>query len=292
MAQSEDTGVRHVGETLRATREQQLLTIEAIAERTRIPIRHLLAIEAGDYAAMPAVPYAAGFVKGYAQALGLDGPLYSRLYRDELNATSREQHYTPAPYEPADPARVPSKMIAIVGVLLAVVAVLGYLLWRGAPSHDAVMQAAAGTDQPAATETALPASVAPTPPPPPAPTLTGPVVLEATGPVWMQVSDRAGAGSSLFTGVLNAGRRFEIPETVADPIIKTGRPEALKVTVGDTVITQIGPNDTLVKDFSLKREALSAYTTAHPNGPPPPPPPAPVSPTPAPGSPAPAAPPQ
>ena len=268
VADSEGTGARHVGETLRATREEQQLTIEAIAERTRIPIRHLNAIETADYAAMPAVPYAAGFVKGYAQALGLDGSLYSRLYRDELNATAREQHYTPAPYEPADPARVPSRTIAIVGAVIAVLAVLGYLFWRGGPSHDSVMQAAAGTDQPAAVAPPAPASTAPTAAPAPAPALSGPVVLEATSPVWLQISDRAGAGASVFTGVLAEGRRFEVPATVADPIVKTGRPEALKISVGDTPIPQIGPSDTLVKDFSLKPAALSAYRTANPNGPP------------------------
>jgi transcriptional regulator with XRE-family HTH domain len=275
------TGATSVGRTLRATREKQLLTIDAIAERTRIPIRHLRAIEEGDHGSLPAIPYSAGFVKGYAQALGLDGPDYSRRFREEIGSIPRTG-YQPAPYEPADPARVPSKLIALIGLIVAIVAAVAYLYVRGGPSHDAVMQAASGSDQPpaaaplAATPVAVPAAPAVVPP------LTGPVVVEAVGPVWLRIAERD--GPTLFMGMMDAGKRFAVPATARDPLLKTGRPQAIKVMVGETPIPQLGATDMLLKDMSLKPEALAAYRAANPNGPPPtapaaPPPPASALPT-------------
>jgi cytoskeletal protein RodZ len=45
---------QRVGDKLRAAREAQGLTIEEIANSTRIPKRHLITIESGGYEGLPA----------------------------------------------------------------------------------------------------------------------------------------------------------------------------------------------------------------------------------------------
>ncbi|MES2302439.1 MAG: helix-turn-helix transcriptional regulator, partial [Pseudomonadota bacterium] len=45
-----------VGESLRAAREAAGLDIKQLALRTRVTVRHLEALEAGDYAALPGRP--------------------------------------------------------------------------------------------------------------------------------------------------------------------------------------------------------------------------------------------
>ncbi|HPS76944.1 MAG TPA: helix-turn-helix domain-containing protein [Thermoanaerobaculaceae bacterium] len=60
------------GELLRQTREAWGLTLEAIAKRTRIRIQSLAAIEAEDFAALPARVFTRGFVMAYAREIRLD----------------------------------------------------------------------------------------------------------------------------------------------------------------------------------------------------------------------------
>ncbi|KUJ90347.1 MAG: hypothetical protein XD37_1433 [Thermoanaerobacter thermocopriae] len=65
--------MKELGEFLKSERIKMGLTLEEIQEITKIRIRYLKAIEDGDFSVMPALVYAKGFVKSYAEALGLDG---------------------------------------------------------------------------------------------------------------------------------------------------------------------------------------------------------------------------
>ena len=61
-----------LGERLRAAREQQELSLEQIAEETRIPIAHLEALEAESFEVISSDVHARGFLRNYASILGLD----------------------------------------------------------------------------------------------------------------------------------------------------------------------------------------------------------------------------
>lgn len=61
-----------VGSALRQAREQRRLTVEQAAERTKIRPRYLQALENDDLAAMPSAAQARGFLRLYADFLGLD----------------------------------------------------------------------------------------------------------------------------------------------------------------------------------------------------------------------------
>ncbi|AEM79186.1 helix-turn-helix domain-containing protein [Thermoanaerobacter wiegelii] len=65
--------MNELGEFLKSERIKKGLTLEEIQEITKIRTRYLKAIEDGDFSVMPAIVYAKGFVKSYAEALGLDG---------------------------------------------------------------------------------------------------------------------------------------------------------------------------------------------------------------------------
>jgi transcriptional regulator with XRE-family HTH domain len=62
----------HVGQALRAARESLGLAEEDIAQVTRVRAAYIGAIEALDFAALPARPFVVGYVRAYAQALGVD----------------------------------------------------------------------------------------------------------------------------------------------------------------------------------------------------------------------------
>ena len=99
------------GERLREAREHRGLSLAEVAARTRVPQRHLEAVEAGDYRALPSPTYAMGFAKAYARAVSADEVAIAQDVRRELDRLGpRQPEYVP--YETADPARVPSRGVA------------------------------------------------------------------------------------------------------------------------------------------------------------------------------------
>lgn len=64
---------KEIAAKLRETREAQGLSIEQLSTKTLIQRRLLYAIEAADVEQLPEMVYVRGFVKRYANALGLDG---------------------------------------------------------------------------------------------------------------------------------------------------------------------------------------------------------------------------
>jgi cytoskeleton protein RodZ len=59
-------------ELMRRARESKGLSLEDVATQTRVPTRHLVALEAGDYQALPGTTYCAGFARAFARAVDLD----------------------------------------------------------------------------------------------------------------------------------------------------------------------------------------------------------------------------
>lgn len=62
-----------IGSRLRQFRQEQSISLEDIAERTHIQVRLLNAIETGRMDQLPEPVYIRGFIKQFADALGLDG---------------------------------------------------------------------------------------------------------------------------------------------------------------------------------------------------------------------------
>ena len=114
-----------LGALLRGAREDQCLTLTEAAAKTHIKEHHLKAIEALDASALPARPYAIGFVRAYAEFLDLDANEVVDLFKanagfDAPKAIDVEK------FEVADkaaPARKPELS------LLAVIAILAFILW-------------------------------------------------------------------------------------------------------------------------------------------------------------------
>jgi cytoskeletal protein RodZ len=57
---------------LRWERERRQVSIETICEETKVASRHLHALEAGEYGALPGGVFRKGIVRSYLAALGLD----------------------------------------------------------------------------------------------------------------------------------------------------------------------------------------------------------------------------
>lgn len=141
-----------LGEALRAQRERMGLTLEQAAEDTRIREKFLRALESGDYQTLPGTVYTKGFLRNYAEYLG--------LRPDELIAQFQAERGTPdAPrsFEPMRPIMRRSviltpAVLVPVAVLAAVGLFLGYLYYQfttfavpprieiSEPAADAIVQ--------------------------------------------------------------------------------------------------------------------------------------------------------
>ncbi|MBC8317977.1 MAG: helix-turn-helix domain-containing protein [Desulfobulbaceae bacterium] len=75
-----------LGSILRKEREKQNISLEEVAESTCIHIATLRAIETGDRDRMPAEVFSRGFVKLYAEYLGLDSQDIINCYNNEMVA--------------------------------------------------------------------------------------------------------------------------------------------------------------------------------------------------------------
>src|SRR5829696_10120578 len=67
-----------IGRFLEQTRKERGLSLEEVEQATKIRKRYLVGLENEDYAMLPDAVYAQGFLKTYANYLGLDGEALSR----------------------------------------------------------------------------------------------------------------------------------------------------------------------------------------------------------------------
>jgi len=256
------------GERLRAAREQQKLSLEDVAAHTRIPLRHLTSIESGEWDSLPAPTYTIGFAKNYAAVVGLDRAEIGDQLREEMGG-QRFATTSADVFEPADPRRTMPKSLVIGAVIAAVllIAVMSFLNRRSLDQTDQNSTKTVATSAPA--PAAQPAS-----PSPAVAGASGAVVLTATGPAWIQVTDQ---GKTLFQGALQQGQSYTVPAGMTAPMLKAGKPEAIRVAVGTTVVPQVGPAGKvttvsllpadLLKPPAATPTAAAAEPTAAPSAP-------------------------
>ncbi len=210
--------MRVIGDLLREAREAQGHTLEEVEKATRIRLKYLEALEADDFAALPSRTQARGFLRNYAQFLGLEVEPILAQYNEAANRKSFLPLPAPRP-RPVDrpaPGRVRTRVPRLLSpdVLIAVVMILGLgalLLWGGSQLAAGLTATATGTriaqttaPEATATPTPLPADASPTPPlPTPLPNYTGVnVIVRAEQRAWLRVTVD---GAEAFTGLMRPG---------------------------------------------------------------------------------------
>jgi transcriptional regulator with XRE-family HTH domain len=227
---------------LRAAREAQGLTTADIAARTRITLRHVEALDRGDLASLPGRPYVLGFVRNYARVVGLDEGALAALARSELDAgTPRAAPRMVHQFDVDDPAKTPSRLVTWLALAL-VIAVLaaGGVFWRSyyAPATD------------------LPSLIQPDPAPP---TAAAPAALAARpreNAIWVKFYD--GSGKQLLQKQLAQGESYTVPADAVNPMVWTGRPDALTITIGGQPVPALSDHRGIVRNIPVTAQALLA----------------------------------
>jgi hypothetical protein len=237
--------VFEIGSSLRDARTRRGLELSQIERDTRIRPRYLQALEDERFDLLPGEAYAKGFLRTYANFLGLEG----ERFVDEYNSRF------PVSEEPPNVklARVKRRrsLFDVRYAAIPFAVLLGLIGWQLARGGGG------GHHHAAKATTSIPATRASAAPPPPAPPRTtvptpGParLVLAATrGPCWLSVRLGSQTGRVVYEGMLDSGRtahfigkrlwiRIGAPWNLLATL--NGKPVTLPSALGNVVVTPSG----------------------------------------------------
>lgn len=237
-----------VGARLKARREKLGMSLADLAAKTRVPTRHLESIERSEFDALPGQTYTLGFARSYARAIELDPIEIGNSLRAELADSGHEGYQAPIQnYEPADPARVPSKTLAWTAAGIAAILLAGYAIFRTIAFGDAPTAPATKAPQAVVSANAMSAS-------PNASARGGTVVMTATDNVWVKVYDAE--QKRLYEKEMVSGDSFTVPPGANRPMIVTGRPQALDIKVNGKAVPPLGAADVTIADVEISADKL------------------------------------
>ena len=129
-----------IGHSLREARERQGLGYPEIELATKIRAKYIRALEEEDFDAIPGDAYTRGFLRSYAEYLGLDGDVYVDEYASRFQTSWRDE----PPARRERPRRIRTRrqpverravLLALAGI--AVIFGLVFAAWRygGSSSH-------------------------------------------------------------------------------------------------------------------------------------------------------------
>lgn len=141
-----------LGEQLRAAREAKGLSVQQIAEQTKLKLVQVEALETGDYSSFPAMVYVRGSIRIYADVVKIDpAPLLEEL-KDELQGKSPQE--TPVnPYVARDEIdsftwRLAKAWRVVLPIVVVAVlfggTVIGYRLWKNYEQNDPLINLGSG----------------------------------------------------------------------------------------------------------------------------------------------------
>lgn len=305
--------LQQLGRTLAAARRQRGIDLEQFAERLRVGVSQLRALETGDHAHLPEGVFVIALARRVASALDLNideavqGLRGSRLMvrpqpRPSL-PPAPPRRSKPSPTNPPSARREgsaagpinrssqgPAPWLWALPLLLGALglaAALGYNAWQqhsqsALPSPDTALGNKPITQPPPAfpaKQPGGPATASTAADPPAAPAM---LRLKSTEQSWIQV--RQSDGKVIFEGTLTGEQRFPLGPGLE---VMAGRPHAVLAALGDGPARPLGRvNDLVWHRFSPNPQAApsaapmaspKAPSTASPSGSPTPQSPAPAA---------------
>jgi cytoskeletal protein RodZ len=226
-----------IGPSLREARTRRGLSPADVHKAIRIRERYLTALEEERWDMLPGDAYTKGFLRTYAEFLGLHG----QLYIDEFNsriAAHEEEPLVPDSLQ-GSRGRVSTILFRSVGAgILVVAAIAGLAAWRHDGAQRPHIQEAQAAPpvvhvQPATKPAATPVAA-------PTPTPTYAVIRATRDHSWLSVRLGGPNGRELYRGTLEVGRhlKYGLGRTIW---VRMGRPLALDIRIGDTRVSGL-PN--------------------------------------------------
>jgi cytoskeletal protein RodZ len=218
-----------IGSSLREARLRQGVDFPEIEQSTKIRGKYLRALEDEQFDLLPAQTYVKGFLRSYAEYLGLDGQLYVDEYNSRYVVGEED---TPLrmrrPSQRAPRPRVESRVVLLTLLGIALVTALVIVAWtRGGQENQAIPGLA--TQQ--TTTQAKPVTPATRPKRPVVARLEVTAALDSS---WLQVHRGSVTGPIVYQGTLEKGQKQLF---VGRRLwIDVGRPEVIRATLNGHVV--------------------------------------------------------
>jgi cytoskeleton protein RodZ len=194
--------VFEIGNSLREARHRQQLELAEVEQATKIRARYLTALEEEAFDALPAQTYVKGFLRTYADYLGLDGQLYVDEFNSRYGAGGEE------PREPVVARRTSGvssghRRLERKGVLLALAGIgalfalfIAAFSFGGHNNNGSQIPNLGTTTAPAAHHAKKRAAA------PARPAKIRFYVVASSGNCWMEVRNYSANGKTLYAGTL------------------------------------------------------------------------------------------
>lgn len=264
-----------LGDLLRRERERRGDQLDYIAEYLRIRPSFLRALESSRYEEFPADAYVIGFLRSYAEFLGLNGKDAIDYYRREM--AGRRRKPTLAMPTPLSEGRSPTVAIVIAAV---VAVLLIYVIWysvsgsdratvsvpppvpplSGETSHSTTTATTANTmpaatpaiTEPAPTKTASVETAPPAQPPH--------MLIKATQASWVLIADSK--GTPLFDKVMKAGESFKVPDNLPGLTLTTGNGAGVVIAIDGVEMPKLSnAASKIIRNVPLDAESLKNRAT-------------------------------
>lgn len=265
-----------IGSTLRAEREKKGLTIAEIEKETSIRGRYLEALEQGKYDELPNEVYVKGFIRNYAEYLGLDAGALVQAYREEIYGEDVKPAPPPVPettslvnehapfssgsdfHERVEKSHRKQMIFAMAATVL--IAFVGSIYYFFGEDPDAVKKPAAQTQQTQQTNSRTAQrpdqptpQTTPATQPPTGGVMNGSTASAAAGPVdlavkftarcWVQV---VADGKTIYEDMAeaNESKRWSGRESV---VVTAGNAGAIEVTYNGQNVGKLGKTGEVVE---------------------------------------------
>ena len=204
-----------LGNSLREARLRQHLDFPEVEQATKIRAKYLRALEAEQFDQLPSQTYVKGFLRSYAEYLGLEGQLFVDEYNSRFVANDDEPLLRPRrssarPPRQREHRRAERNVVVLTLVAIGVIAALIIAAWKfGGSNPSSIPNLKKATKPPAAKKTSPK-----TAPAKPKTGIARLVVKAVRGPSYLAVRVGSVTGRVLYQGTLEKGDAvpFEAPK--------------------------------------------------------------------------------
>jgi cytoskeleton protein RodZ len=246
--------VFEIGNSLREARVRQQLELGEVELATKIRARYLRALEEESFDALPAQTYVKGFLRTYADYLGLDGQLYVDEFNSRFGADGDE------PREPVVPRRTSKvhrqhrrlerRWIAFALTGIAALVIFFIAAWKSGSPNEQVPNLGTTT---ATTSKKVPPPATPTRKAPAKPVSFRLYVRAVGGNCWMEVRNWSASGKWRFVGTVESGQSQRF---VARQLwVNFGNPGNLAIAYNGHVVHVPGPGSYVFTTHGFSRAA-------------------------------------
>lgn len=115
--------MKTAGDLLKAKRQALELTIDHVAQKTKLKANYLVALESSDFDSLPSATFAKGALKNYAKVLHIDPEVVLAMFRRDFSQNEKGEIIPRGLVEPV----VKKTSFIPVNLILGVVAILAFL---------------------------------------------------------------------------------------------------------------------------------------------------------------------